>query len=110
MAFPVFLLFESILTISTENVEKSTFLRFALYDHCPYIHSVNNLTRLCCTGMVHMFICCRFTGNLKIITDSQIRSVISKGPKYRFPAHNDFNKCRDTKAIALNDYCTRWCK
>ena len=48
------------------------------------------------------------TGNLKIITDSRIRSVISKGPKYRFPAHHiDFNKCRETIASALNDYCTR---
>ena len=50
------------------------------------------------------------TGNLKIITDSRIRSVISKGPKYRFPVHIDFNKCRETIASALNDYCTRWCK
>ena len=50
------------------------------------------------------------TGNLKIITDSRIRSVISKGPKYRFPAHIDFNKCRETIASALNVYCTRWCK
>ena len=37
-------------------------------------------------------------------------SVISKGPKYRFPAHIDFNKCRETIASAFNDYCTRWCK
>ena len=44
------------------------------------------------------------------ITDSRICSVISKGPKYRFPAHIDFNKCRETIASALNDYCTRWCK
>ena len=50
------------------------------------------------------------TGNLKIITDSRIRSVISKGPKYRLPAHIDFNKCRETIASAFNDYCTRWCK
>ena len=50
------------------------------------------------------------TGNLKIITDSRIRSVISKGPKYRFPPHIDFNKCRETIASALNDYCSRWCK
>ena len=50
------------------------------------------------------------TGNLKVITDSRICSVISKGPKYRFPAHIDFNKCRETIASALNDYCTRWCK
>ena len=41
---------------------------------------------------------------LKIITDSRIRSFISKEPKYRFPAHIDFNKCRETIAIALNDY------
>ena len=47
---------------------------------------------------------------MKIITDSRIRSVISKGPKYRFPTHIDFNKCRETIASALNDYCTRWCK
>ena len=47
---------------------------------------------------------------MKIITDSRIRSVISKGPKYRFPAHIDFNKCRETITSALNDYCTRWCK
>ena len=33
--------------------------------------------------------------------------LISKGPKYRFPAHIDFNKCRETIASALNDYCTR---
>ena len=39
-----------------------------------------------------------------------MRSVISKGPKYRFPAHIDFNKCRETITSALNDYCTRWCK
>ena len=47
---------------------------------------------------------------MKIITDSRIRSVISKGPKYRFSAHIDFNKCRKTIASALKDYCTRWCK
>ena len=47
------------------------------------------------------------TCSLKIITDSRIRSVISKGPKYRFLAHIDFNKCRETIASVLNDYCTR---
>ena len=50
------------------------------------------------------------TGNLKIITDSRIRSVISKGPKYRFAVHIDFHKCRETIDSALNDYCTRWYK
>ena len=47
---------------------------------------------------------------MKVISDSRICSVISKGPKYRFPAHIDFNKCRETIASTLNDYCTRWCK
>ena len=50
------------------------------------------------------------TGNLKIISDSRIRSIIFKGHKYRFPAHIDFTKCREAIAKALNDYCTRWCK
>ena len=40
----------------------------------------------------------------------RICSVISKGPKYRFPAQIDSNKCRETIASALNDYCTPWCK
>ena len=30
------------------------------------------------------------TGNLKIISDSRIRSIIAKGPKYRFPLQIDF--------------------
>ena len=50
------------------------------------------------------------TGNLKVITDSRIRSVISEGPKYSFQAHIDFNKCRETIVSALNDYCTHWFK
>ena len=50
------------------------------------------------------------TGNLKIITDSRIRSIILKGPINRFLAHIDFNKCRETIASALNDYWTRWCR
>ena len=27
------------------------------------------------------------TGNLKIISDSRIRKIVSKGPKYRFDSH-----------------------
>ena len=30
------------------------------------------------------------TGNLRIISDSRMRSIIAKGPKYRFPEHIDF--------------------
>ena len=34
------------------------------------------------------------TGKLKIISDFRIRSVICKGPKYRFLSCIDFKKCR----------------
>ena len=35
------------------------------------------------------------TGNLKIISDSRIRNIVSKGPKYRFPSYINFDKCRE---------------
>ena len=44
------------------------------------------------------------------ISDSRIRSIIAKGPKYRFPVHIDFQKCREKIAGSLNEYCNRWCK
>ena len=47
------------------------------------------------------------TGNLRIIFDSRIRSIIAKGPKYRFPVHKT---CREKIAESLNEYCNRWCK
>ena len=47
---------------------------------------------------------------MKIISDSRIRSIIAKGPKYRFPAKIDFQKCREKIAAILNEYCNRWCK
>ena len=50
------------------------------------------------------------TGNLKIISDSRIRYIVSKGPKYRFPSGIDFKKCREEIASALNDFENRWCK
>ena len=50
------------------------------------------------------------TGNLKIISDSRIRYIVSKGPKYRFPSRIDFKKCREETASALNDFGNRWCK
>ena len=43
-------------------------------------------------------------GNLKIIPDSRIRNIVSKGPKYRFPSQIDFNRCREEIASALNDF------
>ena len=50
------------------------------------------------------------TGNLKIISDSRIRYIVSKGPKYRFPSRINFKKCREEIASALNDFGNRWCK
>ena len=50
------------------------------------------------------------TGNLKIISDSRICYIVSKGPKYRLPSHFDFKKCREEIASALNDFDNRWCK
>ena len=44
------------------------------------------------------------TGNLKIISDSRIRYIVSKGPKCRFPSRINFKKS------ALNDFGNRWCK
>ena len=50
------------------------------------------------------------TGDLKIITDLRIRSIICKGPKYRFPVPIDFKSCREEIAGALQEFCNRWCK
>ena len=50
------------------------------------------------------------TGNLKIISDSRIRYIVSKCPKYRFPSRIGFKKCREEIASALNDFGNRWCK
>ena len=47
---------------------------------------------------------------LKIIPDSRIRNIVSKGLKYRFPSQIDFNRCREEIASALNDFGNRWCK
>ena len=50
------------------------------------------------------------TENLKIISDSRIRYIVSKGPKYRFPSRINFKTCREEVASALNDFGNRWCK
>ena len=51
-----------------------------------------------------------YMGNLRIISDSRIRSIIAKGPKYSFPVHIDFQNCREKIAASLNKFCNRWCK
>ena len=50
------------------------------------------------------------TGNLKIISDSRIRYIVSKGLKYRFPSRIDFKKCREEIESTLNDFGNRCCK
>ena len=50
------------------------------------------------------------TVNLKIICDSRICNIVSTGPKFRFPSHIDFNRCREEIASALNDFGNRWCE
>ena len=50
------------------------------------------------------------TGNLKIISNSRIRYIVFKGPKYRSPTRIDFKKCREEIASALNDFVNWWCK
>ena len=47
---------------------------------------------------------------MKIISDFRIRHIVSKGPKYRFPSHIDFEKCKEEIASTLNDFGDRWCK
>ena len=43
-------------------------------------------------------------GDLKIITDSRIQSIICKGPKYRFPLPIDFKSCREEIAGDLQEF------
>ena len=50
------------------------------------------------------------TGNLKTISDSKIRSIISKCGKHRLSSQIDFNKCREEIAVALSAICKRWCR
>ena len=49
-------------------------------------------------------------GNLKIISDSRICSIFSKGPKFRLPSQIDFNKCKEEIVVALNEFCKRCCR
>ena len=50
------------------------------------------------------------TGNMKIISDSRLRSIIAKGPKYRFLVHIGFQKCCEKIAVSLDEFCNNWCK
>ena len=46
---------------------------------------------------------------LRLSTGSRIRSIMCKGPKYRFHLPIDFKSCRQEIAGALQEYCNRWC-
>ena len=46
---------------------------------------------------------------ISCIPDARVRNIISKDPKYRFPANIDFSKCRRGIAASLNDFSNRWC-
>ena len=41
---------------------------------------------------------------LKIIPDSRIHNIVSKGPKHRFPSNIDFNRSMEEIASALSDF------
>ena len=75
-----------------------------VYPH-PSLISVEHHSKFCYEPAGHII-----TGNLKIISDSRIRSIISKGPKYRLPSQIDLNKCREEIAVALDEFCKRWCR
>ena len=75
--------------------------------HCLYERAAEVLARLRGCDMISSHI---MTGNLKIISDSRILYIVSKGPKHRFPSRIDCKKCREEIASALNDFGNRWCK
>ena len=44
------------------------------------------------------------TGNLKIISDSRIRYIVSKGPKYKFPSRIDLKKYREKNSVCIKGF------
>ena len=44
------------------------------------------------------------------MSNSKIRHIVSKGPKYRFSSHIGFGRCREEIASALWDFGGRWCE
>ena len=103
---------------STSNRRLVSALPYSMFEYQSlnriFIQKRNKVAYIVCLSLQYMskffLLMLSITCNLKIISDSRIRSIISKGPKYRFPAHIDFTKCREAIAKALNDYCMRWCK
>lgn len=50
------------------------------------------------------------TGNLDVISNVNLRRVISKGPKYRLPQDINFEKCFTNIEDSLNEFSNKWCK
>ena len=48
-------------------------------------------------------------GDLGIMAGSRVQSIICRGPKYRFPLPVGFRSCRGEIAVALREFCSRWC-
>ena len=65
----------------------------------PLILEILRNPKFSCPVAGHVII-----GNLKIISDSRIHSVIFKGPKYGFRSRIDFKKYRKEIPAALNDF------
>ena len=61
-------------------------------------------SKFCYTPSGHVI-----TGNFDVIKDKRIRTLFSKGPKYRIPSYIDFDKCKIEIAEALDLFCKQWC-
>ena len=49
-------------------------------------------------------------GNLGVISDARVHSIVSRGPKYRFPSGVGFPECRRGIAASLSGFGDRWCR
>ena len=47
--------------------------------------------------------------NRCFIKDKRLRTLLSKGPKYRLPSLIDFDSCRSHIAEAIQNYSVKWC-
>ena len=50
------------------------------------------------------------TGNFDLIQDTQLKSIFTKGPKYRLPSPVNFDTCLSEITHSLDDFSTKWCK
>ena len=69
-------------------------------DICQYLLKVANCRSLRPLSYVYPAAGDVNTGILKIISDSRLRSIIAKGPKYIFPVQIDFQKCRQKLQVS----------